>query len=725
MEEERTLLLGIDLNGENAQVSAYNDRTGQPEQVAMPEPDNSRLPFVTARRGTDGEWLYGTEAAECLANGLGEGTDGFCLLSPAEEVPAVRLLGEEFSAEELLGRFFHRLLIQVRAAYPEQRILCAVVCLPAYSQALAERVQRAFVQAGLAEEHLICASRSQCFAEYAFRQKKDLWKANIGLFDCGRDGLNWLLITVNRKRRPAIAEVTSADYGQIVPEAERGSEACRTAFGRAAVSALDGQNVTTLYAAGSRFEEEWGEPALAALCRGRRVFAGQNIYVWGACCRAYALAAAAEKAAAAEEGGSAGGSAVTAAGGFSAEGHAALINGILVLTEETTTADLTVRVWRRDRYENLVLCRAGSSCYENSTELDLIPENNGEIRFISDDEVTGEHREYLLSCAGLPKRPPKMTRLHVCVRADGRSRFEITAEDKGFGSFCKGTGRILNAEEAAPRAEAEKEPEEKVILCVGTCMEQALEADGGRLLLYSQEELAYFVYQSIYVLDPVIFAEPLYVWLEQAGSRRAAERLRRSDERGEPVDEKVSILLRCTNYYTDSEAKDSVALMRQMADMTPIQKLKMKGDNYMKQGRYEEAAREYDQLLRGEYASQLRLVEYGNIKHNLAVAHLYTADFRQAAEEFQEAWQNNHDPASKAAAEEAALLANGEMPGEVPAVPAGDSRDEDGPDGSSSAGNAGKPQAPAVPAPAEAAENPYASMSLEEMAQILESWKKR
>lgn len=203
----------------------------------------------------------------------------------------------------------------------------------------------------------------------------------------------------------------------------------------------------------------------------------------------------------------------------------------------------------------------------------------------------------------------------------------------------------------------------KIILCSGPLAGKPYLMKLTNQHIYSLEELCYILYQNIYVLNNSMFDGALCRWLEQEiDEKKLAKRLDILIREESPVEEKVAAVLGASDYYTENEVKNTVYLMQKMEDCSPVEKWKLKGDSYLEHGSYAQAAQEYEMLLRSEEGEGLRAREYGRIKHNLAIAHLYTGCFNQAAQEFEEAARASGEPVSVLACQEARKLAEGELP---------------------------------------------------------------
>lgn len=217
----------------------------------------------------------------------------------------------------------------------------------------------------------------------------------------------------------------------------------------------------------------------------------------------------------------------------------------------------------------------------------------------------------------------------------------------------------------------------KLILCSGPLAKCPYLMKLTNQHIYSLEELCYVLYQNIYVLNNSIFDEALCRWLEQEiDEKKLAKKLLNLIREESPVEDKVGAVLSACDYYTENEGKNTVFLMQKMEDFSPVEKWKLKGDSYLEHGSYAQAAQEYEMLLRSEEGQSMRAKDYGKVKHNLALAHLYIGSFNQAAEEFAEAAKSSFDPVSALASQEARKLAAGELP-DYARVPGQNIREED------------------------------------------------
>ena len=208
----------------------------------------------------------------------------------------------------------------------------------------------------------------------------------------------------------------------------------------------------------------------------------------------------------------------------------------------------------------------------------------------------------------------------------------------------------------------------KVILCSGRRAKEPLRIEMTDTVLYTIEELCFYLYQHIYLITEDFFSDYVISWLEaETGQKILAAKLRDLNRTQGSLKDKVICVLCSTDYYTEKEMKDLIVVMDKMDGLPLIKRRKMKADIYVKYERYLFAAREYEAILRSKDASILTPEEYGNLLHNYAVVLMYIVSLKEATVKMKEAYQylwtlrlmGNTD---KIDAEQKALLVPEEIP---------------------------------------------------------------
>lgn len=184
----------------------------------------------------------------------------------------------------------------------------------------------------------------------------------------------------------------------------------------------------------------------------------------------------------------------------------------------------------------------------------------------------------------------------------------------------------------------------KFILCSGTRAKEPLRIEMTDTVLYTIEELCYYIYQHIYLITEEFFNESIFSWLETCvHHKELAEKLRKLNRNGGTVKDMVISVLCSTDYYSEKEMKDLLVVMNKMEGLPLIKRRKIKADIYVSYGRYLFAAQEYEAILNSKDASILTTEEYGNLLHNYAIVLLYLGSVKEAVHKFKEAYQSNQN----------------------------------------------------------------------------------
>lgn len=165
--------------------------------------------------------------------------------------------------------------------------------------------------------------------------------------------------------------------------------------------------------------------------------------------------------------------------------------------------------------------------------------------------------------------------------------------------------------------------------------------------IYSIEELSYYIYHNIYLFTEEMVDEKLILWLEkEAGNDVLAGKLRRLKKQGNDLKDIVTTILCSNDFYTEREIKFLIGIMEDMEKISASMRRKMRADALIRHGSYHGAALEYEWILKHMDKNEFTNEEYGNLKHNLGVAHIHTSSLHEAAAEFKEAYTFNNNKES-------------------------------------------------------------------------------
>ena len=184
----------------------------------------------------------------------------------------------------------------------------------------------------------------------------------------------------------------------------------------------------------------------------------------------------------------------------------------------------------------------------------------------------------------------------------------------------------------------------KLIICSG---KQTLKPYYFKLTntkIYSIEELCYYIYNNIDVMNEEFFGNLLVTWMStELQLEESAQKLQELLNVDAGLKDLVVCILCSSDYYTEMEIKHLLQTMDDMRRLTPIEKKQNKANNYLKYRQFTEAATEYENILNGKDVVTLTGEEYGNLVHNLAVVQLNTVGIAIAADSFKEAYERNNN----------------------------------------------------------------------------------
>lgn len=158
--------------------------------------------------------------------------------------------------------------------------------------------------------------------------------------------------------------------------------------------------------------------------------------------------------------------------------------------------------------------------------------------------------------------------------------------------------------------------------------------------LYSMEELAYYLYENIYLVDEQLIGDRLYDWLEKEfGLKKLADKLRNGNNTGSLIYNQVIMILKASEYYTKEEISELTEKIRKIGGMQLQERMKYKADELLKNENYWASINEYDHLLSIRQSTRLEVSFYAAVWNNLGCAYAGLFLFGKAAECFENAYR--------------------------------------------------------------------------------------
>ncbi|MDO5135343.1 MAG: hypothetical protein Q4D55_04755 [Eubacteriales bacterium] len=180
------------------------------------------------------------------------------------------------------------------------------------------------------------------------------------------------------------------------------------------------------------------------------------------------------------------------------------------------------------------------------------------------------------------------------------------------------------------------------ILCQQKKAEQPYFIENISTNIYSMEELCYYLYHNLYLVDRTILEEGLCSWLEkELELPKLAAKLRPHLGKFASAEDVLYPVFKEINYLTYEELKWLNAQLAKMETESPLLRQKKKGDALMENGMLVSAIHVYEGLLKEEGLEEAHEGLTGLLWHNLGCAYSYLFQMEKAAECFWEAWEQS------------------------------------------------------------------------------------
>lgn len=188
----------------------------------------------------------------------------------------------------------------------------------------------------------------------------------------------------------------------------------------------------------------------------------------------------------------------------------------------------------------------------------------------------------------------------------------------------------------------------KFILCTGMQAKEPYCFNLTGTNVYSLEELGYYLFHNIDTIQLEDFNEKMFNWIEyDLNMEEFADKCRNIREQSDDIKDIVVGILCATDYFTKLELESLIKTIDMLNGLSPIEKQKIKADNYLKYEDYESAVKEYEAIIASKDSSVFPAEIFGNMLHNLAVAHIQLKAFERAKEELKRAYTLNHNEETK------------------------------------------------------------------------------
>lgn len=284
------LILGYDLGNEYSQISyakADNEAVETLSLVAGTE--NYKIPTVLCKRQGVNQWFYGKEALRYAEEQNGILVDN--LLEAAVDGEPLQIDGMEYDPIALLALFLKRSLGMVSQIGSLEKVEAMMITCEQLNHRLIEVLTQAVAAMRVKLENIYFQSYTESFYHYMIKQPQELWAHETVLCEYAGSQIKVYRMECNKRTTPVVAFIENREYGMMAYDPMPEEAALRTSkmekldreMLQIAQQVCENRIVSSVFLIGDRFEEEWMKESLRYLCRGRRVFQGNNLYSKGAC----------------------------------------------------------------------------------------------------------------------------------------------------------------------------------------------------------------------------------------------------------------------------------------------------------------------------------------------------------------------------------------------------------------------------------------------------------
>jgi len=424
MLKKNGVVVGFDLENDYSQISYCRADQSMPDTMSLVMGEEQyNIPTVLCKRHGDNEgsaWCVGNEALKCASQENGTLVENLVLL--AKNNVLLKVYEEDFTADTLLLIFIQKTLAILTMYVRLEDIEAIAFTMHDMNHALMENVRKAVQGLDMKHVKIHFLSHEDCFFQYIIHQPSEMWIHDVLLYDYRADGMKSYLLQMNRKTNPVACfidvntfpQMKAGNMTQASANTERTlSSQLDTALLEIAKEQCEAHNITSVFLLGDSFSKEWCKESLRYMCRGRRVFQGNNLFSKGACYGAREKAYA-----------------------------STLSTSYVYLSDDKLRANIGMTCDRGQEEIYFPILDAGTNWYDAKREFDVMLTKNNTITLNIAPVDGGRTRLAKISLEGFKVRGNKTNRVGLRFFMEDAQSVQIEITDKGFGEFFPSTGRM-------------------------------------------------------------------------------------------------------------------------------------------------------------------------------------------------------------------------------------------------------------------------------------------
>ncbi|MCR4648742.1 MAG: hypothetical protein K5776_06665 [Lachnospiraceae bacterium] len=275
-------VVGLDVNDSFAQVSVCKIDSDNPSTLSITEgSEEYNIPLYMLKRRSDNTWLFGNEALEAEDEGVLVDN----LFERARNKSTVRIDREEYLAKDVFLLFLKKVLLLFPVMVSPDKIVSLTITLKDANSDIIVMLQELPSLLKINPDILHFVTYEESFFYYMLYQPAELQNHNILLYDTSGENLRSYSLMRNFFKSPGVASVDVKEYSNFSSDApipyEKGEK--DALFLNISTQLCNSTVYSGVYLIGQCFYNDWAVESLQYLCKGRKVFKGNNLFSKGAC----------------------------------------------------------------------------------------------------------------------------------------------------------------------------------------------------------------------------------------------------------------------------------------------------------------------------------------------------------------------------------------------------------------------------------------------------------
>ena len=396
-ERKRQIRVGFDLGKHDCQITYTENGMEMVSVSTVLGGESYQIPTRICKKNGTESWYIGQEAKR-----LSDSSEGVMvsnLYAKALDNETLQLENKEYPAVELLAVFLKKTLSILLSYVKKEEIAEIMFTVEKLDEKMVALWKKIKCNIAFDEEKLHIQSYDESLYWYQV-QKKKLHKTLV--VDYQKSHGVCRLLSVQEQKNTLYGSVALQNIEEPQTNDDYLLSLVQQTIGK--------QVVETIYLVGEAFEEKWYPETLKYLCKGRRVFLGQNLYTRGACFAAYMYQ-------------------------HPERDH------FVFHSEYRVDFGVELDVLRMQKNVGVELLPYGSCWFDVEKEIEVLNDGMSEILFRIKDK-NSMINEVTIPLSDMETRPEKSTKLNIRINCVTPGTCRIQIKDMGLGQIIPSSGKV-------------------------------------------------------------------------------------------------------------------------------------------------------------------------------------------------------------------------------------------------------------------------------------------